>query len=175
MNDLKLQCGDIICTRSDAWFGKAIRFIEKINATDNESVYNHVLIMKDEQNTFEALGTICSKNFYKEYVGKLVMVIRPLYKAGNQPISDSEKIFILQDLIRKYEGKWYPWYRLPLYLIPPLAKINIRKIPVCSELAAMFLWKLGIRHDHWAGTNPDTLADELRHWKNYGIICEKIC
>jgi len=163
----QLQPGDVFGTRNPMALGRAINFLQKIWSRDSESKYSHSGIILDEEGTtFEALWTIKKQNLFEAYGGKEVIIAR--YTKGTDTIIKTELDFCLSC----HEGQWYPIWRLPLHIFPPLAKIMLFHHPVCSELVAEFLCEIGARHCQWASTNPDTLADEWRRWKNFEIIWE---
>ena len=169
---MKLQAGDVVCTYSKSWLGKTIRAITAWNATDADADFNHALLMIDEQNTFESLATISSQNFFKAYNNANVLIVRPqITMTSELEIPLAIKQTVVESLMRKYKDKIYPYWKLPFFCIPALVRyFNIGSHPVCSELVALYLWKIGVRHDHWKGTSPDNLADEFEHWKNYIIV-----
>lgn len=165
---LKIQRGDIFCTRNPMALGRIITAIEAFWAHDGHAQYSHAGLFLDEMHSFEALWTVTSQNFYHAYRGDKVIVIRPkaervdIFKAMSKVIGD-------------HYGKIYPLWRLPLHIFPPLArKLNFAKHPVCSELVALYLKELGIRNFPAYGTNPDMLVDEFRKWRDYDVLFEGI-
>jgi hypothetical protein len=93
---------------------------------------------------------------------------------GN-PITVAQKTLALHSLLHQHLGQIYPAWRIPLHIIPPLAKyLASERWLVCSELVAKYLFILDARHAQYMGTNPDTLADEWRHWRNFKIIYEGV-
>lgn len=166
--DIQLKPGDVVGTENPMWLGKAINAIQWLWSGDGESKYSHSLIIKDdENNTFEALWTVRSQNFFKAYKGKRVIIARP--KVGSAIID--EQLWVI---IKKHKGQFYPAWRIIMHIIPPLAKIAIFDRLVCSELVAKFLCLIGARHEQYKGTNPDRLADEWRRWKTFDIIFEGV-
>ena len=163
---IELQTGDVFGTRNPMALGRAINFMQKLWSHDGESTYSHSgIIISPEGKTFEALWTLDSQNLFEEYKGCEVIIARP-------NVEQEKKEQAIKSLIAQYKGTKYPFWRLFLHTIPPFAKISLFKIPVCSELTALYLYKIGIRHGQWAGTNPDTLADEWRRWKGFDIVFE---
>ena len=163
-----LQRGDLFGVKTEG-IGGGIRFFEKLWSSDNKAEYNHSgLILDSEGTTFEALWKVKKQNLYERYAGCKVVVAR---WEGNTvcPVDQA-----LERIITEYENKWYPAWRIPLHTIPFLAKINFSGLAVCSELAAKYEWYLGIRHDQWAGTNPDTLSDEWHKWDGFRIVFEDV-
>ncbi|MFC1885328.1 hypothetical protein ACFL2O_11220 [Thermodesulfobacteriota bacterium] len=183
----KIKRGDVFGTGNPMALGKAINFMQGIWARDSKSVYSHSGILTDEKgNTFEALWTITRQNLFEAYEGKPIVIARYKFSAevmeivddvleGNPEIDPKVIDKALKELEGSYEGKWYPGWRLFMHLIPPVAKLSVFKLPVCSELTAKYAWLIGARHGQWLGTNPDTLADEWHNWKNCEIIFEGIC
>jgi len=163
-----IKVGDVFATKNPMVLGRVINFIQAIWAKDSKSTYSHAGIITDQNGgTFESLWTIKRSNL-AGYRGEKVIIAR----WGNGKFQD--KVAKLQKLMWEYGGQWYPMWRLPMHLIPPLAKISIIKRPVCSELVAKYLYLLGARHGQWAGTNPDTLVDEWRKWRDFEIIFEGV-
>jgi len=163
-----LQAGDIFCTANPMWLGKAIMAVERFNATDNRAEYSHSgIILGPTATTFEALWTIRRNGLFNSYAGKKILIGRNLlmtkerYQAGWDKVSD-------------LEGRWYPFHRLPLNLIPPLAKyFATGKFAVCSELAAKFLVGAGL-FEYWKGVNPDHVTDVIQHYREWITVFEGI-
>lgn len=156
--------GDIFFTRSESGFlGRTIRGITSFWSSDGSAVYNHAGILTSATDTFECLARI---GHYKlsRYSGGRVMVARP--HAANDI---KEKV--IADIVERYDGKIYPAWRLALHLVPPFARlVNRASWPVCSELVAMYLQKIGVRDYPWSGTSPDRLADEVWRWRAYVVL-----
>ncbi|MFA6152921.1 MAG: hypothetical protein WC716_16485 [Chitinophagaceae bacterium] len=163
---LNLKTGDCFCTRNPMFLGRIISAIELFWSTDGHAEYSHAGMMLNNTQTFESLLTNKSQDFYQGYQGENVLVVRP-------QVPDLDKFLALQKIYKEHNGKWYPFHRLPMFIFPPLAKINIADRPVCSEMTAKYLTLLKIRQN-WKGVNPDTLADEFRNWKQYEIIYEGV-
>ena len=160
--------GDVFCTSfSGTVIAKAINAVQKFWAKDFSSEYSHsgIFVSKCGQ-TFEALWTYKSQDFFKAYEGSKVIVARPL-------ISMKAK-YAIRNLMDEYQGKLYPLWRLPMHTFPPLSRIHLMDRPVCSELTALYLHRIGVRDYPPYGTNPDTLADEWRKWRDYQIIFEGV-
>jgi len=168
---MKLKRGDIFCARNPMFLGRAINFVQKIHAKDNQSEYSHsgiIVIGGDmkEAGTFEALWTNKQQEFYKSYKGKKVLIGR--HKDMNLKLFNRG-----WNGIRKHEGKWYAGYRLPLFFIPFLAKYLSLGLGVCSELTMKFLFKAGLA-SNWKGWNPDDVADMIHNYRDYEIIYEGV-
>jgi hypothetical protein len=80
------------------------------------------------------------------------------------------------DAIKHLEGKQYPWYRLPLFIIPAMAKISVIKKTVCSETHRLFIKGTNIMRPTESkrvfGYDPDDLVDRWRIHQDYTIIFE---
>lgn len=159
--------GDVFGTENPTMLGGAINAIQKWNSRDNESKYSHSGVLINSQgDTIEALWTVKNQNLFTDYAGKNVIVARWM------PMTENawERCYLM---LMGHFGDKYPLWRLPLHILPPLAKyLSFTGMPVCSELVAKYLACLGARGRWWTGTCPDTLADEWRRWKGYEIIFE---
>jgi len=168
---MKLNRGDIFCSRNPMMLGRAINFVQKIHAKDNQSEYSHSgIIVKGgplkQTVSFEALWTNKQQDFYKSYKGKKVLIGR--HKDMNLKLFNRG-----WNGIRHHEGKWYAGYRLPLFFIPFLAKYLSLGLGVCSELTIKFLFKAGLAAN-WKGWNPDDVADMIHNYRDYEIIYEGV-
>jgi len=172
---IEIKRGDVFCSSNPSvGVGLLINAVQWLWSRDGSSTYSHSgVIISDDGQTLEALPKkVESQDFLKAYSGDMVLVARPIArKASNVPTIDTDIDNGLRDVL-KQKGNIYPWWRIPMHIIPPLAKIMIFKRMVCSELVAYYLYKAGSRHDGYKGTNPDTLADEWRNWNNFDIIFE---
>jgi hypothetical protein len=165
--EVTLMVGDVFGTYSGSFLAKGITAIQWFWSKDMDADYNHTgIIQGPEGRTFEALWTIREGELFEEYQGCQVIIAR--YTGCDE----GKKQLELDNLKRKHSGQWYPWWRLFMHVVPPLARISVFKRPVCSELVARYLFFLGARHEHWAGTNPDTLVDEWNQWKHFDVIFE---
>jgi len=166
MEQIKVMPGDVFATANPMALGKAINFMQRLWSHDFDSKYSHTgIIQAEDGTTFEALWTIREGNLFADYLGKQAIIARC-------EASPEKKVKELENLKAYHLGQWYPFWRLFMHVLPPLAKISIFKRPVCSELTARYLHFLGVRHGQWAGTNPDTLVDEWRNWRSFEIIYE---
>ena len=165
MKPTDIKRGDVCGTRNPMALGRGINAVQWLWSRDNESKYSHSLMFLDSERTFEALWTNKSQDFLQTYRGKRVIIARPL-------VSDKAKDRALKQLTKRHSGQRYPFWRIPMHIFPPLAKICAFERLVCSELTAKYLWLAGARHEQYAGTNCDTLADEWRCWGNFEIIYE---
>ena len=164
---LELNRGDVFGTKNPMALGKVINAIQWVWSHDCESHYSHSGIILDSLGTtFEALWTCKFVNLFEAYKGEQVIIAR--YIGGKTMPID----MAIKQLVAKHRGRVYPFWRLFLHLIPPLAKINMSQRPVCSELVAKYSWVIGARHEHWAGATPDMLADEWRQWDGWEVVFE---
>lgn len=165
---MKLEKGMVFGTANPMALGRGINVIQNFWSRDGESTYSHSGIIKNDQgDTFEALWTVKSVNLLKVYAGKNVIIAKPLVpptiiNAG------------LERIIKEHEGQFYPFWRLGMHIIPPLAKIALFDRLVCSEIVAQYEYYIGARHEQYKGTSPDTLADEWVNWKNFEIVFQGI-
>lgn len=166
---MKLQPGDIFCTRNPMLLGKIINQVQKIISVDGQSKYSHSGLITDSSGiTFEALWTNRKQNLFKAYEGKQILIGR---HKGMTP-----QLFAQGwALISHHEGKWYAGHRLLFFLVcPPLVKFFNLGPGVCSELTAKHWYRAGLI-DFWSGVYPDFLADMILHWKDIQVIYEGIC
>ena len=170
---IQLQPGDVFCcTGNMPVVSRLIRAIEWLWSKDNEASYGHAgIITSNQGHTLEALWTVRAAHL-DEYAGQKVLIARPCLTERGVYIAPSSKDRALEGL-KEYHGRWYPVWRLPLHIVPPLAKIVATgHNMVCSELTARYLHEISARPGPYTGVNPDTLADEWRKWKNFAIIYE---
>ena len=165
---IKLKPGDVFGTRNPMALGRAINGIQYFWSKDGESTYSHSGIIESVLgDTYEALWTIKKSNIDK-YCNKQIIIAR-------YPSLDPNDILLaMRDLKKRHDKQWYPAWRLPLHIIPPLAKFLSwkGKWVVCSELVAEYEHLLGLRHDQYVGTTPDILADEWRRWQGWEVVGE---
>ncbi len=163
---IEIRPGDVFATRNPMCLGRMINAVQRFWSRDGKSKYSHAgIIVNEEGETFEALWKIQRSDLYK-YTGEEIIFARCI------EVPSQEIDLALKRLIVQHTGQRYPWWRIPMHLFPPLAKLSIIKRPVCSELVAKYEHLLGIRHGQWAGTNPDTLSDEWIRWKWFEVLGE---
>jgi hypothetical protein len=148
--------------------GRIIMAIERINSVDNNADYSHAgIIMGPTATTFEALWTNRRNGLFNSYAGKKVLI-------GRNLLMTKERYDAGWKRVEGFEGRWYAFHRLPLNLIPPLAKLfAFGHCAVCSELAAMFLVGAGLL-DYWKGVNPDHITDMIQHFREWEVVYEGI-
>lgn len=166
---MEIKQGDVFVTTSPSWIAKAINSVSGFWSSDGQSKYSHAGIVVSKCGvTFEALKQL-NYGTMDRYIGKPVMIVRP-------KVRRADVVQALQEIVTEYQGDVYPAWRILLHLVPPLARkiSNDGKFLVCSELVAKYLHKVGLRHNMFTGTTPDTLAEEWRHWKDFEIVYEGV-
>lgn len=174
MTDIKqVLPGDVFCTANPWIVGRMINAAEKVWSKDNRAEYGHAGIIIDTAGTtLEALVTV-RHGALSDYKDKPIMIARPTTQMDGPSINNIP--LAISRVEGNHLGQWYPAWRLILHLFPPLAKyVASKKFLVCSELVAKYLFYLGARHSQYMGTNPDTLADEWKRWRNFEIIFEGV-
>jgi len=162
---IELAKGDIFCTRNPMMLGRIINWNQKFWSSDNESTYSHAgIILDPDGTTFESLWTI-KKSHLSRYKGKKILI-------GRHIKMDEWRFSIGWLNVKRHQGQLYPFHRLFLMIIPPVAKyISTGRFPVCSELTAKFLCETHLL-DFWKGKNPDDIADMIHKWREYEIVFE---
>lgn len=166
----ELEPGMVFATNNPQGVGTIIEFMEKWMSHDLHADYGHTGIIQNELGlTFEAVWRITEQNFFQAYKGQRVLIARPIADTMQKQVA-------LEVCKEAYLGGIYPLWRLPLFLIPPIARrISYKgKFVVCSELTAKFLYLCGVRHGVFMGTNPDDLVDEWRRWRDFDIVWEGV-
>lgn len=163
-----LLAGDLFATRNPMALGVAINTVQGFWSSDGRSEYSHAGIICDATGrTFESNHHIEYGHLLK-YDGKKILIARNLRMTPAKAIKGWKTVKHLNGMI-------YPYWRLILHLIPPLARrLHLIEIPVCSELAAWFLHGCGLRHKNYMGTNVDTLVDEWKNYDDYDVIFEGV-
>lgn len=168
MDKIILQRGDVFCTKNPMMLGRAIMAIETVWSKDNNAAYSHSGIVTDpDGTTLEALWRI-KGNDLNAYAGQNVIILRwdgmteDAYWKGMDAISGDV-------------GRFYPFWRLPLFIIPPLAKyFDPTNVPVCSELACKFWIGAGFAAiGDWRGQTPEDVAD-LFKWKDVSTVSQGV-
>jgi len=164
-DDIELKRGDIFCTRNPMWLGRMINAVQTFWAADNHSEYSHAGIITDpDGTTFESLWTI-RHNHIDKYEGAQVLI-------GRHMCINSAMFEHGWERIRGHQGQIYPFHRLLLHIIPPVAKyVATGRFPVCSELVCKFLWEITLVRT-WAGKNPDHVADMIKLYRGFEVVYE---
>lgn len=170
LTKIDLKPGTVFGTRNPMMLGRLINANQWFWSKDGEATYSHSGIIETSLgHTYEALWSI-KKGHLKKYDGEQIIIAR--YKSlGYQAFREA-----MVKLKNRHNGQWYPFWRIPLFLLPPLAKFGTWRghWVVCSELVAELENILGLRHNKYTGTMPDTLADEWRTWQGWSFIEGKI-
>lgn len=169
--DIIIKEGDVFCTNDPRpGLSTCINFLQKLWDVDNRSSYSHAGIITDVGgNTFEALWTVKRQNIFIDYKDKDVLI-------GRVVDMDSSKFDTGMRKVLKYEGNIYPFYRLFLHMLPPLAKyVSTGRYLVCSELVGKFLKYSGAGKGHltyYKGLNPNSISDMIRKWDVWEVVFE---
>jgi len=165
MKGLILKPGDFFSSDSVSEFGSLTVKVEKLWAKDGEAKYSHSgIIVNADGGTVESKSTVREGNI-SDYIGHNLIIGRwrkmspDAFNAGLSAI--------------KYNmGTLYPFWRLPMFMIPFLAKIATTwNLGVCSELVAKFLLGAGMTEiGKWQGQNPDDIAEIIEHYRSVDII-----
>lgn len=160
----EIRQGDIFCSSSKTGvISKLINACQWFWSIDGEATYSHSgIITTHSGTTVEALWNGVRKdNLFTRYAGSQVII-------GRMVGCTEEDFFSGYQRILKYMGKEYPYWRLALHIIPPLAKFfHTIDIPVCSELTWTFVGK----GEPW-GITPDIVADRIRNWDLFEVVFE---
>lgn len=163
---MELKPGDIFCTRNPMALGRAINFVQKANSEDNQSKYSHAgIIIGPAGRTFESLWTI-RKSYLIAYGGMEVLI-------GRNEHMTPELFEHGWKNVKRHEGQCYPFWRIPMHIIPFVSKMGSGKWPVCSELACKFLEAVDLV-DYWRGKCPDDIADMIHKWKGWSTVYEGV-
>lgn len=164
-----LKPGDVFAVDVGNILDSIINFGQRLYSHDDKSEYPHCGIIKNAQGvTFESGWHIKEYNMC-DCVGHKVIIAR--YHE-----MDIVKFQIAyENLFKEYNGDLYPFWRLPMHLLPFVAKyVHLLDRPVCSELVAKFLFLSGVRQPCYMGTNVDTLVDEWKNFKEVDVVFEGI-
>ena len=173
---ITLQRGDVfVCEGNMGVVSAAIRGAQRILSRDNRADYGHAgIITSATGDTLEALWTV-RHGHLDAYAGQRVLIARAtssLYRP-QAPISLRTRDLALEQIERQHLGRIYPVWRLPLHLVPWVAKYaTIGRWLVCSELVAKYLTLIAARDLVYTGIAPDTLADEWVCWRNFDVLFE---
>lgn len=163
--DIVFKPGDFFASDSVSDFGRLTRNVERIWSKDNKARCSHAgIIVNTSGGTVESKSTVREGNI-SDYIGHNLII-------GRWQGMDPENFQAGLDAIKWNMGKIYPAWRLPLFLIPALAKLNMwGGLGVCSELVAKFLIGAGLASiGSWRGQNPDDIADMIQNWRDIEIV-----
>jgi len=163
---LDLQPGDLFLTCGTSKISKAINSFQRWWSIDNTSIYSHAGIIVDSTGrTFEA--KFSGVNYFH------------LDDMKDQPLLIARHDFMLPQVFNKaferlqyHTGLMYPFHRIFLHIIPPLAKVFAKDKAVCSEIVGQLLYHAELL-SYWKGINPDDLHDMFINWKYYNIIFKR--
>jgi hypothetical protein len=176
MVNIELQPGDVFCVDGNMMLvSRLIRWAEIVVSQDNAAHYGHAgIITSSAGDTIEALWTV-RRSTLAAYSGQRIIVARPLVSGSVEHGSGIICKHRALGAVAKHLGRWYPVWRLPLHLVPPLAKyLSTGRHLVCSELVAKYLTLIGARSGPYAGINPDALADMWIAWRNFEVLYEGV-
>ena len=173
---LALQRGDVFVVEGNmGMVSAAIRGAQKILSRDNRADYGHAgIITSATGTTVEALWTV-RHGHLDHYLGQRILIARPTGTVfrPREPVSLRTRDQALDLVEAQYLGRIYPLWRLPLHLVPWLAKYAATgRWLVCSELVAKYLVLIAARDTVYAGIAPDTLADEWVCFRNFEVLYE---
>lgn len=175
LSRINIQAGDYFCVRGHGAIAAGIRAAEWFNSHDNEATYGHCALILNERGTVLDTRWIVGRTNLSLYYGQQILIARPTHRICPKGvwIDDSDKMLALKAIEIRDTGKWYPVHRIPMHLIPWVAKFFSRgRMMVCSERVASYLSEIGARNGPCAGATPDMLADEARRWRNIEVAAE---
>ena len=157
---ITLQPGDVFCAHGNmAVVSALIRLAERITSKDNDAHYGHSgIVTSQDGDTLETGWTVRPGNL-DEYTGGSVIVARPMTTMGSsiKPIPPAIKQRAIDKIRTTDLGRWYPVWRLPMHLAPPLAKyLGTGNNLVCSERTAKYLQMIGARPWPYTGVFQST-------------------
>jgi hypothetical protein len=138
------KTGDIVCTRSDKFLGKSIRWFQE-KQKEGESKVNHIAWSLNNKGVIiEALNKVEINNV-KDYLetNQDVYVVRI-----RSTFLKKQKLYKALDYgINKYKGKFYAYGKIGLQMLDTLFRTNkftgssFSNFPYCSELVAKCLMR----------------------------------
>jgi len=162
---MDLQPGDMFLT-TGSWISGAINAIQTWWAPDGRSVYTHAgIITHKDGRTLEmtikgaTIKSIWQHDHHPLLIARHSGMTQERFDQGIEGLGDPK-------------SRFYPVYRLFLYLFPPLTRIKDGDAAVCSELVSLFLFRAGLI-PYWRGISPDGLHDMFVHWKGFEIVMER--
>lgn len=166
-----LRRGDIFVTDRATWLSRIINSAQRFWSADGQAEYSHAgIILNPSGDTFESMRTI-KIGHIDAYVGQKMLIGRAIYPTEGAHGRGIVKVCL------DHKGQIYPFWRLFLHLVPPLAKyVSSGKFPVCSELVTKKEIVSGVKPwgNRWAGRNPDHIADAIRRWDSYEVVYEGV-
>ena len=163
--DILIRRGDIFLSRNPMTLGKIINWFQSIQSVDKSSKYSHAgVVLNSFGAILEAVWSVKVTNLWDEYGEDCVLIARPIN------LSD-EDINRGINIARKNIGKWYPFHRFIMMLIPTLARRVGGSVGVCSEETVRYLQAAGMDID-WKGKTPDNIHDMVKDSREWIIIYE---
>ncbi len=176
---ITLKPGDIFCTANPSRFlGWGIDLVERLRTPTSEGVFTHAGIMLSPHKTYESLWTVKSQNIWSAYEGQKIIV-------GRFKEMDTPRFMRGMKAVLQYEGKWYPFPRLLMFLMLPISVKYIAPSRlfgfglfadvVCSELVGMFAKYSGQEgFDQFRGLMPAHLASRIKRWNSIECVHEGV-
>lgn len=168
--NIQLQPGDIFLSANPMALGKIINFVQTVWSTDNNSEYSHAgIILTETGRTLEAVWTVRFQQLQTDYKGKKVLIAR---HEDMGPLQFNNGY----EAVEKHIGQIYPFWRLPLMIIPPIGRYVSRGRLACSELDAKFLISSAVKPElsGYKGINPDNIHDMVKNWRGWSIVYEGV-
>ena len=161
---MNLQPGDILLVD---WKSAFTRIVAWFQSENPEAIprWTHAAIIKNAQGgIFQAVWPKIAMGQIGEYCGSPVMIGRFTGVAAHTFDLSFAKVY-------EHSGENYPWYRLFLDALNLGHKIQ-SKAPVCSDLAAEFLFYFTGLHcfNDYDGWTPAELAFMFEYGKNFEIV-----
>lgn len=176
--NLQLQAGDIVCSTisqdaepdyipwTQRFFSLGIRQAQSFNDVDGKAKYTHSFIITNQRGrTFEALWTYKHQNIFSAYKGMEVLIGR------HRQMTYLKAVLMHHEMKENFEGRTYPAWKLPLFLLSPRLMKYLPSKPVCSELCFWGLQQVCLAK-FWKGVTPSFIEDAIRRWRDFQIIYE---
>lgn len=171
----QVQRGDMFLVRSAGIISRMIIAVEWFHSKDSRAHFGHSGIITSEKgDTLEALWTFRAGNLSR-YRGQQMLIVRPI-RSLNKGRIEPELVDRALKEMRTSLGRIYPVWRIPLHLVPALAKFASwkRYHLVCSEQVARYEHLIGFRDGPCTGINPDDLEDRWRLLCLGGVMCQVV-
>jgi len=161
---MNLRPGDIFAVRNT---GKSSTLICKVNrfwSADNEARYSHTgVILSADGDTFEARRR-AGVYHLRDFEGMDIIIGRP------KELTSHVFGLHMPKIVDEFDGDLYPWWRIGLHLMWPLAKyVGNGDHLVCSELTGLVMTRCNI-FSNYTGLTPDHIADRIEHWRTIELI-----
>ncbi|MBV6342819.1 hypothetical protein [Candidatus Magnetobacterium casense] len=160
-------------TRSETLLGASIRALEAYWAPDGYAEYNHAGFFFCTCHdgavacSIEALPEgIFGRRWPDEFMGEQILIAR-------HEAMDEFRFWQGFGRVEMEIGEKYPFHRLLLHALGPLAEINIMDMNVCSEIVQMFCFFSGLTRDR-RGWNPDSCHEWLKQNRRIDYVFEGV-